>query len=374
MTHRERYTACLTFQPVDRIPFMPGNPRESTLRAWQKQGLPEGEDFFRYLIDLLGIDLELPKNTTAPRVNFRMMPQFEEKVIERKEGSLIVQDWKGNICEISDEFDVSYLNVGRDFVTRRWIKCPVENWSDWEQMKTRYDADTPGRFPEDFSERCRKMANRDYPIGTVVSGPFWQLREWMGFEGLCMAFIDQPDLIRDMIDFWGNFVSRMFERILQGVVPDHVIVNEDMAYKVKSMISPHMVREFILPTWRRWGDILHSAGCKVYDVDSDGYIAELMPLFIEGGFQVTSPMEVAAGNDLPSYRKEFGNRIAYRGGVDKRAMAKGGQVIVDEVNRLMPVIKSGGYIPGCDHGIPSDISWPNMIEYSKLLAQATGWL
>jgi hypothetical protein len=26
------------------------------------------------------------------------------------------------------------------------------------------------------------------------------------------------------------------------------------------------------------------------------------------------------------------------------------------------------------HGVPPDISWPDFVEYSRLLAQLTGWL
>jgi hypothetical protein len=44
------------------------------------------------------------------------------------------------------------------------------------------------------------------------------------------------------------------------------------------------------------------------------------------------------------------------------------------MRRLDPVIRAGGYLPSCDHGIPADVSWPNMIDYARLLAQATGWL
>ena len=66
--------------------------------------------------------------------------------------------------------------------------------------------------------------------------------------------------------------------------------------------------------------------------------------------------------------------MAFRGGVDKRCIAQGGKAIEDEIKRLRPVIKSGGYIPGCDHAVPSDISWPNYLYYVKLLAKETGWL
>jgi hypothetical protein len=83
---------------------------------------------------------------------------------------------------------------------------------------------------------------------------------------------------------------------------------------------------------------------------------------------------VAAHNDINDFRRQFGHRMGYVGGVDKRAMAKGGQVIREELARLEPVIRDGGFIPGCDHGVPSDISWPDFLDYSRLLAQLTGWL
>ncbi len=65
--------------------------------------------------------------------------------------------------------------------------------------------------------------------------------------------------------------------------------------------------------------------------------------------------------------------MAYRGGVDKRAIAAGGKSIRDEIKRLEPVVRDGGFIPGCDHGLPHDISWSNYVDYVKLLAQASGW-
>ena len=110
-------------------------------------------------------------------------------------------------------------------------------------------------------------------------------------------------------------------------------------------------------------------------MDSDGYVGELIPIWIEKGINCCGPMEVAAGNDLAEYRKIHGTQMAYTGGIDKRAIAKGGSVMRTEVMRFVPLLlETGGYIPGCDHGVPPDISWPNFIEYSRLLAELTGWL
>ena len=375
MTPRERYIETLTFGTPDRIPFTPGGGRESTRRRWRREGLPEGKDPTAYLMEVLGIEPDPPRK---PRVNLgvnqRMMPEFEERVLERTGGHLIVQDWKGNICEISDEFDVSYLRNAIDFCTRRWIRCPVENRDDWEQMKRRYRLDTPGRFGDGFNERCERTRDRDWVLAMGFSGPFWQMREWCGFEGLCMMMVDHPDLVAEMAVFWTDFVAGILGRILDRVTLDVVHISEDMAYKTRAMISPAMTREFCKPSWDRWTRMALEAGVPIVDVDSDGFIGELIPIWIEAGVNVCDPIEVAAGNDINEFRRRFGHNIAFRGGVDKRAIAKGGRVIRDELKRLEPVVGDGGFIPGCDHGVPSDISWPDFVDYAGLLARMTGWL
>jgi len=374
MNQRTRCIETLLFGQPDRIPLSPGDPRESTLAAWHQQGLPTAADWRDCLLETLGLDPDALLRPETLDADFRLRPRFEEKVLEHRDGHLIVQDWKGNICEISDRYDVTYLRDPKDFVTRSWIKCPVESRPDWEQMRERYTAGDPERLPADWEQQCRRLRDRDHVLTFSLSGPFWQMREWCGFEGLCMMMIDQPDLVAEMAAFWLEFVSAMFDRILPHVVPDIVVINEDMAYKAKAMISPEMTRKYCMPSWRRWAAQLRAAGCPVVAVDSDGFIEELIPLWIESGVNACEPIEVAALNDIVSFRKQFGSRMAYRGGVDKRAMAKGGQAIRDELQRIEPVVSGGGFIPGCDHGVPSDVSWPCYLDYCRILARMTGWL
>ena len=383
MTPRERYISTILFKNNDKPPFSPGGGRKSTIEAWRRQGLPgEVHDYHQYVRDLLGIPTEQTQRPIYHGVDFRMIPQFEERVKEHHPampsetgpGTLIVQDWKGNICEISDEYDVSYLRNAIDFVTRKWIKCPVETREDWESMRKRYIVEDPQRFPADFAERGKQLKDRDYVAGLSFSGPFWQLREWLGFENLCMLFLDDPDFVRDMVSFWEEFIAQVLERIFETFVPDVITINEDMAYKVKPMIGPDMSREFLLPSWKRWGDLAKKAGVPVYEIDSDGFVGDLIPVWIEAGFNMNSPQEVAAGNDIVAYHGLYGSKMAYAGGVDKRAMATGGDVLRREIERLEPVIRAGGFIPSCDHGIPADVSWPNFVEYCRLLAKATGWI
>ncbi len=375
MTERERYLATLTFATPDRVPFAPGGARKSTRETWLKQGLPEGRDYMQVLREELGIEKPQPGERVQPGVNFRMMPTFEEKVLEHRDGHYVVQDWMGNVTEISDEYDYTYIRNAIDFVTRKWHSFPVETPEDFEKkMKWRYDPEAPERFPEDFAERCRRLRERRHVVRIGFSGPFWQLREWCGFEPLCMKFIEEPEFVKEMISFWTEFVSRTMAPILEAGVVDVIGFNEDMAYKEKSMISPAMTREFLKPCYDRWIAEARAAGVPLVDMDSDGKVNELIPIWIEAGVNVCDPMEVAAGNDINEYRRTFGRRMAFRGGVDKRCIAKGGKVIEDELRRVEPVLRGGGYLPGCDHGVPPDISWPDFKHYARLLAEMTGWL
>ena len=376
MNPRQRHRETLLFGNPDKVPLSPGGPRESTLRAWRQQGLPEDVHYFAYLIDLLGIEPDVTQPRIGLDVSFKMIPQFEEKVLEHKDGHYVVQDWMGAITEISDEFDYTYIRSAKDFVTRKWHRFPVQNREDWEtRMKWRFDPHHPERFPADFEDRCAALHNRDYPLSITINGPFWQMREWVGIENLCMLMIDDPDFVQDMAETWTEFVSVTLKQITDLVELDTVRFSEDMAYKAHSMISPAMVRQFLMPAYVRWVEEIRASGCPLIDMDSDGNIEVLIPLWIESGINVCDPIEVAAGNDIVAFRKQWGTQMAYRGGIDKRAIAAGGEVMRAEVMRVVPpLLKDGGFMPGCDHGVPSDISWPNFVEYTRLLAELTGWL
>ncbi|MCL2519205.1 MAG: hypothetical protein FWF15_11645 [Oscillospiraceae bacterium] len=377
MTNRDLYLDTLLFKNPARIPFSPGGPRKSTIERWQTEGLPKDMNYFTYVCEKIGIELLPSKPIPGFHADFRMIPWFEEKILEHKDGHYIIQDWMGSVLEISDKYDYTYIRNAIDFVTRRWIKCPVESREDWEEMKKRYDPDTPQRVVQLTPEQVAQINDRDSILSIQVNGPFWQLREWMGFEGLCEAFIDDPEFVAEMIGYWQDYVLKIFKRICeQGIILDRVGFSEDMAYKAHSMISPAMTREFLLPVYKKWVSYLKAHGTQIIDMDSDGYVGELIPIWIDAGINVCDPMEVAAYNDIVLYRKTYGNKIAYTGGVDKRAIAKGGSVIEEEMKRVCSLLEDGkgGLIPGCDHGVPHDISLDNFVYYSKLLAKYTGWL
>ncbi len=375
MNPRERYLETLLFGHPDHVPLSPGGPRESTLAVWHTQGLPEDVNWVDVMAAEIGVPREAFDGTAHVPDRTKMIPIFEEKVLEHRDGHYIVQDWMGAITEISDQFDYTYIRSAKDFVTRHWHSFPVKNRADWEEkVKWRYDPADPERFSPEFWAKAAAAEASGKAVSISINGPFWQMREWVGMEALCEMMVDDPQLVHDMAETWTQFTVQVLETLLRRVRLDIFFTSEDMAYKAHSMISPAMTRRFLQPTYFAWRDLLKSAGDALIDMDSDGYIPHLIPIWIESGIKACDPIEVAAGNDIVAFRKQFGRQMAYRGGIDKRALAIGGQVMRDEVLRVAPLIQDGGFIPSCDHGVPPDISWPNFIEYTRLLAQLQGWL
>ncbi len=384
MTHRERFLETLLFGAPDRIPFSPGGGRESTLAAWHAQGLPMDRNYMEEVYDLLDArraEKGLPPGAYRPTtrwtdlgVSFKMIPTFGEEVLEHKDGHYIVRDWMGAITEISDRFDYTYIRSARDFVTRKWHRFPVQTRAEWDAMKPRFDPKHIERFPADFDERCATLRERDYPLVVSFNGPFWQLREFCGMEGLCMLLREDPELVHDMARFWGDFCSATMTPILERVVPDMLHFSEDMAFKAHPMIGPDETRALCGPCYNQWIEQARAAGTRLFAVDSDGCVDLLIPVWLEFGINCIDPMEVAAGNDINTLRAQYGKRVAFQGGIDKRAIATGGNTLRNELARISPVVENGGYIPGCDHGVPPDISWPNFQTYALQLAEITGWL
>ena len=71
--------------------------------------------------------------------------------------------------------------------------------------------------------------------------------------------------------------------------------------------------------------------------------------------------------DPVELRRRYGRKVKMVGGIDKREIARGKENIEREVMKKIKVIEEGGYIPGIDHSISSDISLENYTCFINLL-------
>lgn len=355
MNARKRFIDILKFKIVDRIPLVEWPIREATMREWTRQGYPEGiapRDFFS--MDTIWM---------KPPVNVRMYPFFEEKVIEEDKNYKI---WIDPLGAMRKDFKDDE-NPG--FVTRSWLKHPVESREDFNEMKKRYDPSDPGRFPEGFVKTAGVYNEAMAPVMVSVPFLFWTARDWLGFENLCMAFYDEPVLLHDMFEYITDFAIGVLGRAYEHIRIDVIELEEDMAYKGAPMISPGMFREFMLLHYKRFIEFVKKNGTEIVMVDCDGYPGGLIPLWIEAGADAMSPCEVAAGVDLIQTRKEY-PEFALLGGIDKRELAKTRKHIYTEVMKKVPaMIDKGGFIPHVDHAVPFDVPFANYAYFREIMSK-----
>ncbi len=381
MTARERYVAYMKGQRVDRVPFMFGGPRASTYAAWRKQGLSEEQQ--KSFRNFIGADA----TAGIGKMNFGPVPKFPIRILQVKDDKAI---WV-------DEWGVTRIDALRQatpgFATRAYLEFPVKTWDDFEAMKRRYDPTSPERFEPVQGENetvtlnpdayrtgqgtvsWRQMKdscnNGEGTVSLTIPGLYWTMRDWCGFEGLSMMLCDNPKLVHAMMAFWTDFVLKMVEEPLDQIKVERIILNEDMAYKTAAMLSPAMMKEFMLGHYRRIYTFMKSKGVDVVLMDSDGHNGQILDVFYPSAIDGIQPMEIAACNDPAVYLARHKD-IAIEGGIDKRELRfDKARARREVVLRWQATMRFGRYVPGVDHGVPPDVplrTYLYMVELLKGLA------
>jgi uroporphyrinogen decarboxylase len=95
-------------------------------------------------------------------------------------------------------------------------------------------------------------------------------------------------------------------------------------------------------------------------------VRKLIPQFIEAGYDCLQPLEVKAGMDLVQLKQDYGDRLAFMGGIDVRAMAHPDPAVIErEIRTKIPVAKQGGgYIYHSDHSVPDNVSFA---QYQRVI-------
>jgi uroporphyrinogen decarboxylase len=137
-----------------------------------------------------------------------------------------------------------------------------------------------------------------------------------------------------------------------------------MAGRNGSLISPKMVRDFMMPNYRKIRDFASANDIPIISVDTDGKVDELVPIMMENGVNFIYPFEVQAGCDVEDYRSKY-PRLGIFGGLDKRALARDKEAIDQELARAARMLPLGGYLPGPDHLVPPDVSWKNYAYFMR---------
>ena len=377
MTPRERMRALIRREPIDRLPYQFGGPRASTFAAWRRQGLSEEQQAnWSSLVGEEGM-------TGIGKFYMGVHPLFEERVIS-EEGNL--RAWVDGWGSTRQD---AIVQPTAGFATRRWIEYAIKNRDDWHKVRDRLDPHAPqrtrpltedevtphlgpdsygwhppgGSHWKDSVESCRTT---DVPTRLVTTGIYWAIRDLVGMENLSVMFYDEPDLAREMFDYWAWFLMEILDEPLQQLDVDIVMLNEDMAYKKQSMMSPPLMREFLLPNYRKLHAFFKERGVQALVMDSDGYNNQILDVLYPEALDGIQPIEIAAHNDPEQILTDFPG-IHIHGGIDKRELRFGrDQLRAEVVKRYATARRHGGYIPHVDHGVPPDIPLRNYLYFVEL--------
>ncbi len=377
MTERERFRRIIHHQEVDRLPYMYGGPRASTFEAWLKQGLSEEQrGNWGGLTNADGF-VGVGKFYTG------VHPLFEERLI-KEQGNIRtwVDGWGATRQDAIDQPTAG-------FATRRWLDFAVKGWDDWRRVKERLDPHSPertrplsaaevpesmgpdgyGRHPVGgtyWQENVERCNNAEVPVRLTVAGIYWGIRDYTGMEGLSVMFYEQPDLVHDMFEHWAWMLMELLDEPLRHIKVDELILNEDMAFKGQSMMSPPLMKEFLVPRYRKLYRFFKERGVEAVVMDSDGFNYQILDAMYPETLDGIQPIEIAAGNDPEEMLRRWPG-VFIHGGVDKRELANSRSRLRAEVaNRYRSAWQHGGYIPHCDHGVPPDIPLRNFLYYVEL--------
>ncbi len=353
MNSRERFLAVMNYQPVDRCVYgvMTGGWPE-TIERWKKEGYdPEAGRLF----DTDRWDWQGGW--------FMPNPPFAYEVVEEDERTITYINHEGILMR--ERKDQKFSSMPQ------FVKFPVTNREEFRSFyKERMNPDLENRMGSSWQEQLQAYRQRDFPLIVIADrwgGFFGPLRNLVGVEDLCMLFYDDPAFVEEMMDTTADFIIRMMDKILDHTDIDVFGFWEDMAYKTAPLISPDLVRRFMLPRYQRVVDHLRSRGVPWIALDSDGQITSLIPIWMEAGIDILYPFEVQAGMDVLEVRRKFGRDLRIWGGVDKRCIAHGREAIDNELQRIAPLVKEGGYVPAPDHSLPPDVSFDNYRYYMEQL-------
>jgi uroporphyrinogen-III decarboxylase len=195
----------------------------------------------------------------------------------------------------------------------------------------------------------------------------------MGEAAACMAYYDQPALMRDILDTIGETAERVLDRVSREVQVDQLSVHEDLAGKSGSLIGPAQIEAFVKPYYRRVWDMLAAQGAQIFQQDSDGNINAVIPAFLDCGLTCMFPMEPAAGMDVVQLRKAYGQRLAMLGGIDKHVLRRDRAAIRQELAyKLQPMMREGGMVFGLDHRIPNGTPLAHYCYYVRTAREMLG--
>ena len=367
MSQRELVDNLIRRKKGERVGLM-GSPWTDTLRAWVEDGYPT-----RMVYKEVGEERWHPED--VQQVTVEVAGEYEEPV----------PPW------IHFGYDMTNVGPWFDIMPLIGFSEIVEETEDWEVRRNgagglhkywKHKSGTPEHVG--FHITTREIWDRDYRPHVVEFDParvdvpqlrknfleahdagrwthfghmfIWEhMRQSMGDVTLYESLILDPDWIHDFNRVYTDLYKQIFAYIFENVgKPDGIWIYEDLGYKNGLFASPKVLGELIFPYFAELVDFLHGYDLPVV-LHTCGSIHQALPMIVDAGFDALNPMErKAEGNDPYAFAEQYGDKLAFIGGLDARVFETNDRDIIRrEVAAYMEGMKArgAGLVFASDHSI-----------------------
>lgn len=401
MNPRERFTACMRFDTADRPPYLCWNGVwDRTVDRWYGEGLKKdthGEPYdevrqhFGFDGPVTPAGLELWKSLgpssvrvgqrgfyAVPFVHKALPPPGTPKAGPPPQGWLLIEE--------SERYKTYLVNGGPTKMTclnddprkRVYYDYPEVNRSNFERMKRFYDPFHPARYPRGEGERERiRMLTKEleYPVVLRVEAPSLALGFFGGnlWQEVLYSYHDQPELVAEIVEFFTDQTMVALEDVLDDCTIDFVDLFDDhLCYSHGPWISPEIFRTIMVPHYRRLIEFLRSHGVDLILGYFGGNISQLLPYFIDVGYDGFTHLSTENGMDAEVIRGEYGRNLRVIDNIGYRILTEDEATIDGEMERKMPLIEEGGYIPCIDEEISNDVPFGRFSYFNQRLKECLG--
>ncbi len=343
MTSKERVRAALARRPTDRVPVDLWATTETQAKLRGHFGVASDEEVRLRL----GVDIR----TVGPRYTGPELKPVEAGAVRDIWGveRQFVESGQAHYLEVSQYPLADVQNVA---------EVDAYRWPD----PTVYDFDEVARQAEAAGEHY--VINVGHRLNrTSVLKCAMYLR---GMDVFLMDLALRPALaqaiIKQVTDYYLGHNQLIFAAA-RGLV-DAFLLGDDFGTQDGLLVGLDCWREFFAPSLREFAQQARSFGLTVI-MHSCGAVRALIDDLIELGVQVLNPVQVrAAGMEIEGLKRDFGERIAFYGGIDIQETLPRGTVehVEEEVGRTIEVLGAGGgYILAPTHNIQADTPTENVL-------------
>ena len=154
--------------------------------------------------------------------------------------------------------------------------------------------------------------------------------------------------------------------LLGGRVDAVFLTGTDFGTQRGLFISAQAYRDLFKPFHKRINDLVHAKSKWKTFIHSCGAVTDLIPDFIEAGFDILNPVQCsAAGMDARRLKREFGRHVTFwGGGVDTQKTLPFGtpEEVYREVRERIDIFApDGGFVFNSIHNVQSNVPTENIL-------------